>query len=308
MIMWKMKIGVLIFLLVLGATVAAQAVPLPQGYITDTANIIPPDQQGLLETRLKTLDEETGVEMVVLTIPTLEGGDIFEFTTRVFEAWKIGEAQKDTGLLIVIALQERSYFIETGYGLEGMLPDARLRQIAEGKMVPFFQEGDFAGGLEAGVITMEGYVRGDPDVIAQADSFSVAFPETERWSTVIALGLFAIILFKIWKNSAGDPQKKKMRAANVILYFFTGLLFFSIGGIFTALTLNVFHGALLTSLYFLYVALFQPLPTDLSHSGNSPSLGRGRGIGGGYIGSGFGRGGGGFGGGSTGGGGFGGRF
>ena len=127
--------------------------PLPQQpprHVVDLANLIENNVEQRLNGHLIELEQKTTAQVVVLTILSLEGKSLEEFSLSVaHDAWKIGQRGKDNGVLIVIALQDKKYRIETGYGLEGILPDSFIGSIGRTYLVPYFQKGDYSTGIYA---------------------------------------------------------------------------------------------------------------------------------------------------------------
>ena len=123
---------------------------------------MPRDRAAALERRLEQFERDTGHQIVVLTVPNLEGEDIASFGIKVGENWKIGKKGFDNGAILIIAPKDRKLRIEAGYGLEGVLPDAIANRIIEEQIVPRFKDGDFPGGIEAGVAAMMKVTQGEP--------------------------------------------------------------------------------------------------------------------------------------------------
>jgi uncharacterized protein len=130
---------------------AAVDVPYLTGRVTDNAEILGADARTRLDDLLRAHEQATGNQIAVLTVPTLDGESIEDFSTRVFGAWKLGQKGKDNGVLVVVVPRDRRMRIEVGYGLEGLLPDAAASRIVRDVMTPRFKVGDFASGIEDGV-------------------------------------------------------------------------------------------------------------------------------------------------------------
>lgn len=136
-------------------------VPPLRGRINDYAGLIPADKARALEERLARFEAETGHQIAVLTIPSLKGDSLEDFSIRVAEAWKIGKKGFDNGAILLIARDDRKLRIEVGYGLEGVMPDAIASRIIREVITPRFRSGDFAGGIEAGVDTILTVTKGE---------------------------------------------------------------------------------------------------------------------------------------------------
>jgi uncharacterized protein len=129
----------------------AATYPANTGRVTDAAGIIDAATQTALITKLKALEDKSGIQLVVGTVKSLEGNDIAPYATALFRFWKLGEAAKNNGALLLIAPNERKVRIEVGYGLEGTLTDAVSKIIITNAIAPRFKAGDFAGGVTRGV-------------------------------------------------------------------------------------------------------------------------------------------------------------
>ncbi len=121
----------------------------PDGLVTDRANVLGPQKQPL-ETLLTELKQKTTAELAVVTLTSLEGGEINDFANRLFERWKIGKQGKDNGVLFLVAVQDRKVRLEVGYGLEPILPDAKVGRILDEHVIPFFRANRMADGVVQG--------------------------------------------------------------------------------------------------------------------------------------------------------------
>ena len=152
----------LLALLLVGAVpgFAQQAVPTLTGRVVDQADILSPSTEETLTALLAAHEEATSNQVVVLTIPSLEGEAIETFSLRVAETWALGTAANDNGVLLTIAVEDREMRIEVGLGLEGALTDAAAGRIIRNEMRPRFRAGDFDGGVLVGVQSILGTIEG----------------------------------------------------------------------------------------------------------------------------------------------------
>ncbi|MEI6484970.1 MAG: TPM domain-containing protein [Sphingomonadales bacterium] len=120
------------------------------GRVTDAAGVLPADVSAQLEARLKALEDKTGTQLVVATVPDLQGFEIEDYGYQLGRAWGIGQKGKNTGAILLVAPAQRKLRIEVGYGLEGVLTDAVSSRIIRQVIVPHFKQGDMAGGIVAG--------------------------------------------------------------------------------------------------------------------------------------------------------------
>ena len=147
--------------LTLATGASALEVPYLAGRVNDQASLLEDGFEAQLEERLRILEEETGAQVAVLTISTLDGDPIEDFSIRVVETWSLGREDADDGVLILIARDDRRMRIEVGYGLEGVLTDAQSGRIIDHLMAPKFREGDFNGGVGAAVEAVSSAIRGE---------------------------------------------------------------------------------------------------------------------------------------------------
>jgi uncharacterized protein len=157
----RVRYGVACVALLLAAFAAFAAdVPYLTGRIVDDAEILSPAARQSLEAKLTAHEKSTTNQVVVLTVPTLDGESIEGFATRVFDAWKLGQKGRDNGVLVIVAPNDRRMRIEVGYGLEGTLTDAKAARIIRDRMTNWFKAGRYDDGVVAGVeaivATLEG--------------------------------------------------------------------------------------------------------------------------------------------------------
>lgn len=130
---------------------SAVEVPPLTGRIVDAAHVLPPALLEQLSADLQSHEVKTSNQVAVLIIPSLEGEPLFDLSHRVATFWQLGQKGTDNGVLLLIAIKDRKIRLEVGYGLEGVLTDARSAQIIRNEIVPRFRGGDIPGGVTAGV-------------------------------------------------------------------------------------------------------------------------------------------------------------
>jgi uncharacterized protein len=141
----------------------ALAFDFPQltGRVVDQAGVMSPQAKSDIEAKSKTLEDKSGIQLVVATVKSLEGSDIETYGYQLGRFWKLGEAKKNNGVLLLVAPKERKVRIEVGYGLEGTLTDALSSVIISSAIVPRFKNKDFSGGIERGVDGIIDVLSGD---------------------------------------------------------------------------------------------------------------------------------------------------
>jgi uncharacterized protein len=275
---------VFLFLLVLAATVNASSLEVPRlkGHVNDYAAMLSTASARQLEALLTEFERKESTQIVVLTIPSLQGDSLEDFSIRVAEAWKIGQKHLDNGAILLIAKKDRKIRIDVGYGLEGRLTDLLAGRIIRNVVAPQFKLGQFDRGITDGVVAMIDVVRGE---------FSVTdAPRQPRQSKT---GAPIIVLFALFFliNALGRASRVMGAAAGAVLFPIAGALFLGLGPL---LLLGLIPLGLAAGL--LISLIGGPLVAGRTHSGHR----------GGYWGGGGGFSSGGFGGFSGGGGGFGG--
>jgi uncharacterized membrane protein YgcG len=159
---------------------AEVAVPTLTARVTDLTGTLSSSQRSALEAELQAIEARSTNQIAVLMLPTTKPETIEQYSIRVVEAWKLGQKGKDNGLLILVAKDDRKVRIEVGYGLEGVIPDAVARQVIDGLITPRFKQGDFAGGLTAGIqqlaFLIEGRAAADQANAATTPEDAAALP------------------------------------------------------------------------------------------------------------------------------------
>jgi len=144
------------FFLVTASFAVVPPIPqMPSHYVVDLAGIIEDNVELRLNGYLQELEQKTTAQVVVLTVTSLEGESIDELSiTTAHDKWKLGQKDKDNGVLLVVALEDRKYRFEIGYGLEGILPDSLIGSIGRKYLVPYFKKGDYSTGIYSATLTL----------------------------------------------------------------------------------------------------------------------------------------------------------
>jgi len=158
---WPLVLLAAWVLLAASFAVADVAVPPLKSRVTDLTGTLSAQQQAMIEQNLATFEQRTGSQIAVLIVPTTQPETIEQYAVRVEESWKLGRKGVDDGVLLVMAKEDRQLRIEVGYGLEGVLPDAIAKRIIAEDMTPHFKQGDFYGGISAGLARLVGVIDGE---------------------------------------------------------------------------------------------------------------------------------------------------
>jgi uncharacterized protein len=179
----------------------------PSADVNDFAGILSPTERQSLEARCRQLRERTGAQLAVVTLKSLNGGQIDDFADKLFKRCGIGEKDKNNGLLLLVAMAERKARIEVGYGLEPVVPDALAGRIIDHQLRPRFRNQQYAAGLNEAVNALcELVEKGEP-----ADREVLAGSErrmSNDLSAILFLGLFVAIGALIFGVGLGVPQAR----------------------------------------------------------------------------------------------------
>lgn len=177
---------------------AADDPPIPAltNYVVDTTGTLSANEQTNLIAKLKSFEEETGSQIFVLMVPTVQPETIETYAVRAFEAWKVGRKKVDDGVLFVIAKNDRRNRIEVGYGLEGAIPDVTASHILKDYVAPFFQREDFAGGIDTAVTQLMHLIKKEelPPPVATGDEFE----SWEEYIPFVMAGVIALLIHPVF--------------------------------------------------------------------------------------------------------------
>lgn len=207
-----------LLLLFVASPAGAQTFPKFSGFVVDAANVIPPDAEAALTQKLDDLQRTTNHQLVVATIPDLEGRPIEDYGYRLGRAWAVGLKDADNGAILIVAPNDRQVRVEVGYGLEPILTDAFSSLVVNNQILPRFKEGDLPGGITAGVDALaEQLALPDAEAQARAAEAAAQFDRTNRsrtssngsggsWFGLIFWGV--VILFILLPMLRGGRRKR----------------------------------------------------------------------------------------------------
>ncbi len=268
--------------------------------VVDQANILNPQQKQRLEAQLQGIYRQGLAQAAVVIVPTTNGIPIFDYSLQAAEKWQLGEADTDDGLLIVVAVNDREMYIQTGYGLEGVLPDGALNRIIREDITPYFKPengSQYFEGISNGISLIEERLTADPEILAQADAQAAARSQSQNDIGDSPSPVFLFVMAMVFGNFITSIFGRVFGSILTAGGFFVGSLALG-GGFFMTLIMAVF-------LWLFLIArggggkggrggggmIFFPGGGSFGGGGSS----------GGFGGGGFGGGGGGFGGGGAGG-------
>lgn len=158
---YKKCLAVFLFVLICASGLAKDDIPEPVGWVNDFAGVISPEYIDKLNSLIDSVEQKTASEIAVVTIGSIAPYDETGYARLLFDKWKPGKKGKDNGVLILQAIKERRWRIETGYGVEGILPDALCSEIGRNIMAPYFKQGQYGEGLYRGVLAVTKVLNGE---------------------------------------------------------------------------------------------------------------------------------------------------
>jgi uncharacterized protein len=189
---------VLLLMLASSALAAEPKFPALTGRVVDDAHVLNASTQSELTYLLATHERTTGQQVVVVTLPSLQGYTIEDFGYQLGRHWGIGQKGTNTGAMLIVVPKEHKVRIEVGYGLEGTLTDATSRTIIENDIVPNFKRGDFNAGVLAGTTSMLQVLGGNP-LKSEAEPSPTPIPFLSApWQAYVGLVIWALFFFGAW--------------------------------------------------------------------------------------------------------------
>ena len=209
----------LAFALPVGARAADLTFPALSGRVVDAGRLLSPEAETALTAKLATLEADTGDQLVVVTLDSLQGQEIEDYGYRLGRTWGIGPGQTDKGVLLIVAPNERKVRIEVGYGLEPVLTDALSSQIIQNDILPPFREGGFERGINAGVDAITTQLRLDPEAAkAHAAAVSAAEPAFPVGPMILVGLVFFFILMGLIRSGKGGGRRRRGGAGDILLW------------------------------------------------------------------------------------------
>lgn len=206
------------------AWAADPSFPALTGRVVDAANILPADEKARLEQKLAGLEAQSRRQLVVATLPDLQGYEIADYSNRLFRAWGLGSKERNDGVLLVVAPNERKLRIEVGYGLEGIITDGLSSLIIQNVIVPKFKAGDMPGGIEAGTDALIHQLALPENEARQVAAQPVPAPSSQgddpSWFPIAFFAFFFFIMFvaPALSRSRRDSRFRSSGIGNIVLW------------------------------------------------------------------------------------------
>ena len=227
----RLFLSLLVFcFLVIRSSSSVYAFPDPTGFVNDFADVLPVEYELELEKKLADFSTQVGPEVVVVTINSLEGDIIENYAVELFAEWGIGKKETDTGVLFISSIGDRKMRIDTGYGVEGFLPDGKVGRILRDSVAPNFKEQDYQAGIDAGVGAILSALESDPNIAPISSTASDEIPN-------LPFMIFIVIFFAMALSySAAFMARSKSFWFGGAVGFFIGLF----SGVGAAVFLGLF--------------------------------------------------------------------
>lgn len=186
-------------------------------YVCDPSAILSREATSAMDGLLYGLEQQTGIETVVAVVPSIGEADCFDFSHQLLNAWGVGKKGKDNGLVILLVTDQRCIQFYTGYGLEGVLPDAICKRIQTQEMIPYLKDGHWDEGMEAGIRGVCGYLDG-----SMVNDYEDEENANGLYVLLAIIGFiavfFGITLFSVWRfNKCPKCGKHKLQRTNSVI-------------------------------------------------------------------------------------------
>lgn len=179
-----------------GRAAVAQNVPLPEGRVNDFAGVISVGYRDKITAIIREIEDKTSSEIAIVTVDSIAPYDESDYARALFDTWKPGKKGKDNGVLILLAVKERRWRIETGYGLEGALPDSLCGDIGRNYMAPHFKNGRYSEGLYYGAVEIARRIAAESDASLSSLEGVKLTPRAKKIPAVMYP--FAFFFFLVW--------------------------------------------------------------------------------------------------------------
>ena len=180
--------------------------PNPPRLVNDLAGLMLPGEAEMLERKLVAYNDSTTSQIAVVTVPTLGGEDIADYAQKLYESWGIGSKGSNNGVLVLVAEQEHTARIQTGYGLEGAVPDAIAKRIISNTLVPAFRQNQYYAGLDRAtdqlIALAKGEYKADPEEVRQQRGRGRGGSGPSFW---VIIGIL-VVLFFVLRNRGGGGR------------------------------------------------------------------------------------------------------
>ena len=190
-------------------------IPNPPRLVNDFANLLSPDELQTLEAKLVAFNDSTSVQIAVVIVPTLGGYEKADYAQQLGQKWGVGGSKFNNGIVILVkpktASENGEAFIATGYGVEGVIPDATALDVVNNEMIPYFKQNDYYGGINAATDVVISLVKGE----FKADNYS---KKKKGSSAIFVLIIIMVIIFLISRNKNNHHTINRSGGAGMLFF------------------------------------------------------------------------------------------
>ncbi len=187
--------------------------PNPPRLVNDAANILSREQVAILEQRLVALDDSTTNQIAIVIIPTLNGYDVADYANKLLRAWGIGGSKHNNGVLILVAMAEKKFRIEVGYGLEGAIPDITAKSIIDNDLYPNFVNGDYYRGFDEAITSLGKAAKGEYNEKRNKNSGNEGVP----WGGILLIIFVIVFVLARGGGGRGGGMMSRRGYSNLLL-------------------------------------------------------------------------------------------
>jgi uncharacterized protein len=198
-----------------GAPGIGPPVPELTGRVVDSANVIAAGEANAVENLSRELEQKTGAQIAVLTIPTVKPLEPFDYGMQVVDHWKLGSAEKDDGLLLLVVTEDRRVRFFQGYGLEGILPDGKLGRILDDYVTPLFKQGRIGAGIHAGMRAAADVIAADAGVELTGQPVAPVRTQSRGLTPQQVRFLLLVLIVVLVIGSQGGGGRRRLRGGPV---------------------------------------------------------------------------------------------
>lgn len=195
-----MKSKKYLLILIFSLSIIISAYPQPIGWVNDFAGVIEEPYENRITNLIEEIEKNTSIEIAVVTVQSLEGDTIEKYAVKLFEEWGIGKENKDNGLLILAAIEDREWRIEVGYGLEPIINDAKAGRIGRNYLSPNFKEQKYGEGFYQAVKAIDKEIEEEKTIISE---------EKINWFPILLISIASFILLILLLKSFLKSSSKK---------------------------------------------------------------------------------------------------
>ncbi|MBI4041278.1 MAG: TPM domain-containing protein [Deltaproteobacteria bacterium] len=177
---------------------AARSLPKLTGPVVDEAGLLSSADRSVISNELAHFYQTSGIQLQLVILNSLDGEAVEDFSIRLAQHWKIGRKEQDTGVMLLMAIEEKKIRIEVGGGLEGQLTDFKSGEIIRA-MSPYFKKGNFSGGIQFGLVSLMDHLKGETQLVSKGEMARMAQPDQSpsKWTYLFLAFFFPVLIVVI---------------------------------------------------------------------------------------------------------------